>query len=99
MERKLKILKAVLLLRRVNKYQTKEEQMAEAEKYYTDQELDEWIDWLKNPEEEPEMEFEPEIGNPFECFEAENRCPSCTAGDYSPSHPWDAPGMSIRDFI
>ena len=22
-----------------------------------------------------------------------------TAGDYSPSNPWDAPGMSIRDFI
>lgn len=20
-------------------------------------------------------------------------------GDYSPSHPWDAPGMSISDFI
>lgn len=25
--------------------------------------------------------------------------PSATAGDYSPSHPWDAPGMSISDFI
>lgn len=25
--------------------------------------------------------------------------PSSTAGDYSPSHPWDAPGMSVRDFI
>ena len=24
---------------------------------------------------------------------------SATAGDYSPSNPWDAPGMSIRDFI
>lgn len=24
---------------------------------------------------------------------------SCTNGDYSPSNPWDAPGMSIRDFI
>ena len=24
---------------------------------------------------------------------------SCTYGDYSPSNPWDAPGMSIRDFI
>ena len=24
---------------------------------------------------------------------------SATAGDYSPSHPWDAPGMSISDFI
>lgn len=26
-------------------------------------------------------------------------CPSSTNGDYSPSNPWDAPGMSIRDFI
>ncbi len=25
--------------------------------------------------------------------------PSSTAGDYSPSSPWNAPGMSVRDFI
>jgi hypothetical protein len=25
--------------------------------------------------------------------------PSSTNGDYSPSNPWDAPGMSIHDFI
>lgn len=25
--------------------------------------------------------------------------PSSTNGDYGPSNPWDAPGMSIRDFI
>ena len=25
--------------------------------------------------------------------------PSSTGGDYSPSHPWDAPGMSVSDFI
>ena len=24
---------------------------------------------------------------------------SCTYGDYSPSNPWNAPGMSISDFI
>ena len=24
---------------------------------------------------------------------------SCTEGDYSPSNPWNAPGMSIHDFI
>lgn len=27
------------------------------------------------------------------------RTPSSTAGDYGPSNPWDAPGMSISDFI
>lgn len=32
------------------------------------------------------------------CFENEYT-PSATAGDYSPSNPWNAPGMSIRDFI
>ncbi len=56
MERKLKILKAVLLLRRVNRYQSKEEQIAEAEKHYTDQQLDEWIGMLKHPEDGPESE-------------------------------------------
>lgn len=25
--------------------------------------------------------------------------PSATRGDYSPSNPWDAPGMSVSDFI
>ena len=29
----------------------------------------------------------------------ENYIPSSTRGDYSPSNPWDAPGMSIHDFI
>ena len=29
----------------------------------------------------------------------EDYTPSATAGDYSPSNPWDAPGMSISDFI
>ena len=38
-----------------------------------------------------------ECGEPS-CFE-DDYCPSATNGDYSPSNPWDAPGMSIRDFI
>lgn len=25
--------------------------------------------------------------------------PSSTNGDYGPSNPWDAPGMSISDFL
>ena len=29
----------------------------------------------------------------------EHYAPSSTYGDYSPSNPWDAPGMSIHDFI
>ena len=35
--------------------------------------------------------------NGFE--EDDEYCPSSTNGDYSPSNPWDAPGMSISDFI
>lgn len=29
----------------------------------------------------------------------EEYVPSAENGDYSPSNPWDAPGMSINDFI
>ena len=40
-----------------------------------------------------------EEGKPF-CFEDDDDYyTSSTCGDYSPSNPWDAPGMSIRDFI
>ena len=31
--------------------------------------------------------------------EDEEYVPSSTNGDYSPSNPWDAPGMKISDFI
>ncbi len=33
------------------------------------------------------------------CLEEERYCPSSSMGDYSPSSPWNAPGMSVRDFI
>lgn len=37
----------------------------------------------------------------FEDFDEDNRpyTSSATNGDYSPSCPWNAPGMSIKDFI
>ena len=38
-----------------------------------------------------------EEGNPS--WMEDDYCPSSTGGDYSPSNPWDAPGMSIKDFI
>lgn len=31
--------------------------------------------------------------------DGDHYCPSATAGDYGPGNPWDAPGMSIKDFI
>lgn len=33
------------------------------------------------------------------CASDDEYTPSATAGDYSPSCPWNAPGMSINDFI
>ena len=41
------------------------------------------------------------LDDPYEAFDyyEEEYCTSATNGDYSPSNPWDAPGMSIRDFI
>ena len=33
-----------------------------------------------------------------ELFE-EEYIPSSTRRDYGPSNPWDAPGMSVKDFI
>lgn len=29
----------------------------------------------------------------------EDYVPSSENGDYSPSNPWDAPGMNVKDFI
>lgn len=34
-----------------------------------------------------------------EMFDEEEYVPSSSRRDYGPSNPWDAPGMSIRDFI
>lgn len=42
--------------------------------------------------------LQPVYGDEF-YEEDEHYTPSCTAGDYSPSNPWNAPGMSIHDFI
>ncbi len=44
------------------------------------------------------------VVNPYysdepEEYEEDYYIPSSTAGDYGPGNPWDAPGMSIHDFI
>ena len=100
MERKLKILKGVLLLRKINRYYTKEKQIAMIDKGCSDKEIDEWLEFLKNPESASEEKPEPEIGpSQYELYGEDNRYTSCTAHDYSPSNPWDAPGMCKSDFI
>ena len=106
-----KILKAVLMLRHFNTYETKEKQLEDARRWYTEEnekELDGWIDYLreelaKTPEErerEAEERERIELEAEAEAYYGESpRYSSCTAGDYSPSSPWNAPGMSIHDFI
>lgn len=45
------------------------------------------------------LNFEEEYDESWDYEDDDDYTPSATNGDYSPSHPWDAPGMSIHDFI
>lgn len=110
-----KILKGILMLRVFNRYQSKEEQIAELYDWYqkgylTENQIDDWIDSLredmhKTPEqleEESRIVCEEMAERELEWAlkeQKEHYSPSATARDYGPSNPWDAPGMSIRDFI
>lgn len=49
--------------------------------------------------EEESWDYEDRNYNRLYDDEENDYTPSATNGDYSPSNPWDAPGMSIRDFI
>lgn len=53
---------------------------------------------LETDEEEKEMAQKCERYRLITDYE-EEYCPSATAGDYSPSSPWNAPGMSAKDFF
>lgn len=90
------VLKAVLLLRTVNRYSSKEAQLAMMDKYYSTEQLEDYVEHFNDPQletsyDEPDY-FIDEDEDPY-------YTPSCTCHDYSPSNPWDAPGMSIHDFI
>ena len=73
--------------------------------------FDDWIDSLreelaKTPEqrEDESRRFceelaEMEAEQLYRELHGDHYCPSCTVGDYGPGNPWDAPGMSIHDFI
>lgn len=139
MNKDLKILKGVLLLRAWRKYMekidkesygesyealldmfgyrviTKEEDIESVKscyKYSSEEEFEEWLDSLREDLKKTPEELEEE--SRIACAEmaekeaqelydelhgGDDYCPSSTAGDYSPSNPWNAPGMSIRDFI
>ena len=45
------------------------------------------------------LAYHPEYDAEMNDEDDEDYTPSATRGDYSPSNPWDAPGMSISDFI
>lgn len=52
------------------------------------------FDWKKRGLDDPNDDSDDEYE-----YDEDDYTPSATHGDYSPSNPWDAPGMSIRDFI
>lgn len=88
------VLHAVLLLRTVNKHVSKEKDI-ELYRELSKEELVEYIEHFHDPQ--PEITFEERADWDLE-FE-NHYSPSCTHGDYSPSCPWNAPGMSVSDFI
>ena len=80
--------------------------------WMTEKDLDDWIcslkeELAKTPEQKEKESLE-YINWLMECDAREverdfdddkYRIKSSTAGDYSPGNPWDAPGMSVKDFI
>lgn len=88
--RKQLVLKAVLLLRTVNRYSSKETQLKMMDKYYSTEQLEDYVEHFNDPQpetvyEEPDYVMD-DSGSEYYTH-------------YSPSNPWDAPGMSIHDFI
>lgn len=62
---------------------------------------DQFLEEVSEEEKEKLQEEYDEYLLDCECldFEDDEYIPSSTNGDYSPSNPWDAPGMTIWDFI
>lgn len=58
----------------------------------------EMTDSVKNEIETAKLCEKYEYGT-LPCLKRDDYTPSATRGDYSPSCPWNAPGMSISDFI
>jgi hypothetical protein len=113
-KREQEILKVVLLLRKVgNRYNTKQQQIAQVTRwldkgFLTDAMLFEWIGNLEaeleksgelKPSKREKTETLSETQSGWSAKERGEQYTSCTAGDYSPTHPWDAPGMRVEDFL
>ena len=75
---------------------------------YTDAELSFWISFLREEshkaedirkkEAEERIQWEVDHDSPQNCMESGREYTCCTNHDYGPLNPWDAPGMSARDF-
>ena len=66
----------------------------------SEEEIEDRCDWCFGVDEEVIKELVRSAREDREEFDNEDEYyRSAEAGDYSPSHPWDAPGMSIKDFI
>lgn len=110
MQRKLKILKATLILREILgiRSNSKEETIRIGQEY-TDSQLSSWIDLLheeiqksketREKEAEERIQWEMDNDSPQEYMKSGREYTCCTSHDYGPSNPWDAPGMCVRDFI
>lgn len=88
------VLHAVLLVRTVNKCMSKKEDIKMYE-HLTDAELIDYIEHFYDPQ--PEIDWDEFCREEAEYEERYTPC--ATNRDYGPSNPWDAPGMSIHDFI
>lgn len=88
------VLHAVLLGRTINKNMSKERDI-ELYDECPDTDLIEYIEHFYDPE--PEIDWDGFCRDEAELDAYYTPC--ATNRDYGPSNPWDAPGMSVRDFI
>ena len=109
-QRNLTILKATLLLReRLGVKSSSKEEVIRMGREYTDSQLSLWIDLLheeiqksaetREKETKERIQWEMDNDSPQEYMKSGREYTCCTSHDYGPSNPWDAPGMSVRDFI
>jgi len=109
-QRNLIILKATLLLREIlGVRSSSKEEMIRMGRKYTDSELSLWLTSLQKEisksdderkrEAEERIQLEMEHDFPQNCGFSKPITICCSNRDYGPSNPWDAPGMSVKDFI
>lgn len=68
------------------------------DKYYSTEQLEDFVEHFNDRQSE-KYDYDEEPDYYMDDGEDEYYTPSCTNRDYGPSNPWDAPGMSIHDFI